>query len=147
MRTLLRLLPYFKDYRWLMLASYIAVIGNAFFNLAVPRLIGIAVDNGVAKQDVSQLVLLSVGIVVASGLRGLCAFGQNYLGETAAQGGSYQLRRALYVHILRGDAYEQVESSEQLPGIDLALLVSFLDHPTAMQAVRAYRDALRAAAK
>jgi ATP-binding cassette subfamily B multidrug efflux pump len=99
MRTLLRLLPYFKEYRWLMIASYVAVIGNAFFNLAVPRLIGIAVDNGVARQDVSQLVLLSIGIVVASGLRGLCAFGQNYLGETAAQGGSYQLRRALYVHI------------------------------------------------
>ena len=99
MKTLLRLLPYFKDYRWLMAASYVAVIGNAFFNLAVPRLIGIAVDNGVTRQDVSQLVLLSVGIVVASGLRGLCAFGQNYLGETAAQGGSYQLRRALYVHI------------------------------------------------
>jgi ATP-binding cassette subfamily B multidrug efflux pump len=99
MKTLQRVLPYYKDYRWLMIASYVAVVGNAFFNLAVPRLIGIAVDNGVARQDVSQLVWLSVGIVVASGLRGLCAFGQNYLGETAAQGGSYQLRRALYVHI------------------------------------------------
>jgi ATP-binding cassette subfamily B multidrug efflux pump len=99
MKTLGRLLPYFKDYRWLMIASYIAVIGNSFFNLAVPRLIGIAVDNGVARQDVGQLVWLSVGIVVASGLRGLCAFAQNYLGESAAQGGSYQLRRALYVHI------------------------------------------------
>jgi Uma2 family endonuclease len=50
----------------------------------------------------------------------------------------------LYVHVLRGSAYEQVEHSEQLPGIDLALLVSFLDRPTAMQAIRAYRDALRA---
>jgi Uma2 family endonuclease len=48
----------------------------------------------------------------------------------------------LSVHVLRGAAYEQVEHSEQLPGIDLNLLVSFLDHPTAMQAVRAYRLAL-----
>ena len=32
-------------------------------------------------------------------LRGLCAFAQNYLGESAAQGGSYQLRRALYAHV------------------------------------------------
>ena len=30
---------------------------------------------------------------------GLFAFGQNYLGEPAAQGGSYKLRRALYAHI------------------------------------------------
>jgi ABC-type multidrug transport system fused ATPase/permease subunit len=56
MSTLLRVLPYFKSYRWFMVAGYIAVIGNAFFNLAVPRLIGIAVDDGAAKQDVGQLV-------------------------------------------------------------------------------------------
>ncbi len=51
----------------------------------------------------------------------------------------------LDVHVLRGDGYEPGEQSEQLAGIDIALLASFLDHPTAMQAVRAYRDALRAA--
>ncbi len=99
MKTLIRVLPYFKEYRLLLALGYVAVIGNAFFNLAVPRLIGIAVDDGVANRDVNQLVVLSVLIVLASALRGLCAFGQNYLGETAAQGGSYKLRRALYTHI------------------------------------------------
>jgi ABC-type multidrug transport system fused ATPase/permease subunit len=99
MKTLLRVLPYFKEYRLLLVAGYVAVIGNAFFNLAVPKLIGDAVDNGVANRDVGQLVVLSGLIVLASALRGLCAFGQNYLGETAAQGGSYKLRRALYAHI------------------------------------------------
>ncbi len=99
MKTLLRVLPYFKEYRLLLLAGYVAVIGNAFFNLAVPRLIGIAVDDGVTNRDVNQLIVLSALIVLASALRGLCAFGQNYLGETAAQGGSYKLRRALYTHI------------------------------------------------
>lgn len=49
----------------------------------------------------------------------------------------------LYVHVLRGSAYEQVDRSEQLPGIDLALLASFLDYPTVIQAVKAYRAALR----
>lgn len=48
----------------------------------------------------------------------------------------------LYVHVLRGESYVQAERSEQLPGIDLNLLASFLDRPTAMQAVRAYRNAL-----
>jgi ABC-type multidrug transport system fused ATPase/permease subunit len=114
--TLLRILPYFKDYRWFMVAGYIAVIGNAFFNLAVPRLIGVAVDEGIGKQDVGQLIFLSVMIVVASGLRGLFAFGQNYLGETAAQGGSYQLRRALYVHIqqLSFSFHDQAQTGDLL---------------------------------
>jgi ABC-type multidrug transport system fused ATPase/permease subunit len=114
--TLLRILPYFKDYRWFMVAGYIAVIGNAFFNLAVPRLIGIAVDDGAAKQNVNQLVMLSALIVGASALRGLCAFGQNYLGETAAQGGSYQLRRALYIHIqqLSFSFHDQAQTGDLL---------------------------------
>src|SRR5207237_10465725 len=76
-KTLQRILPYYKNYRWLMIASYIAVVANAFFNLVVPQLIGRAVDQGVSQQDISLLVVLSVGIVVASGLRGLAAFAQN----------------------------------------------------------------------
>jgi len=116
MKTLLRVLPYFKEYRLLLLAGYIAVIGNAFFNLAVPRLIGIAVDEGVANRDVTQLVVLSALIVLASALRGLCAFGQNYLGETAAQGGSYKLRRALYTHIqqLSFSFHDQAQTGDLL---------------------------------
>jgi ATP-binding cassette subfamily B protein len=116
MKTLLRVAPYFKKYRWLLVAGYVAVIGNAVFNLAVPKLIGVAVDEGVARQDVSQLIVLSVMIVVASALRGLCAFAQNYLGETAAQGGSYELRRALYAHVqqLSFSFHDQAQTGDLL---------------------------------
>jgi ATP-binding cassette subfamily B protein len=99
MNTLLRVLPYYKNYRLLMIGGYVAVIGSVFFNLLVPDLIGRAVDDGVATQDVKALVLYSIGIIVASALRGLFAFLQNYLGETSAQGGSYELRRALFSHV------------------------------------------------
>jgi ABC-type multidrug transport system fused ATPase/permease subunit len=115
-KTLLRVLPYFKPYTLLMVGGYIAVIGNALFNLAVPRLIGVAVDEGVGRRDVSQLIFLSVLIVAASALRGLAAFAQNYLGESAAQGGSYQLRRALYAHIqqLSFSFHDQAQTGDLL---------------------------------
>jgi ATP-binding cassette subfamily B protein len=116
MSTLLRVAPFFKQYKWLLIAGYIAVIGNAFFNLMVPGLIGRAVDEGVVTQDVAKLVELSVLIVIASVLRGLCAFGQNYLGESAAQGGSYQLRRALYAHVqqLSFSFHDQAQTGDLL---------------------------------
>ena len=116
MKTLLRVAPYFKKYRLLLVAGYIAVIGNALFNLAVPSLIGVAVDEGVVKQDVQQLIFLSVLIVIASALRGLCAFAQNYLGESAAQGGSYQMRRALYAHVqqLSFSFHDQAQTGDLL---------------------------------
>jgi Uma2 family endonuclease len=46
------------------------------------------------------------------------------------------------IHALRDREYEQVQACSQLPGVDVRLLGSFLDHPTALQAVRAYRKAL-----
>jgi Uma2 family endonuclease len=51
----------------------------------------------------------------------------------------------IHVHVLRGIQYEAVPASEALPGIDLEQLVSFLDRPTASQAIRDYRAALRGA--
>jgi ATP-binding cassette subfamily B protein len=116
MKTLLRVLPYYRNYRWLMALGYLAVVGNAFFNLMVPWLIGVGVDRGVVRQDSAQLIVVSVLIVIASALRGLCAFAQNYLGETAAQGGSYELRRAMYAHVqqLSFSFHDQAQTGDLL---------------------------------
>jgi Uma2 family endonuclease len=46
------------------------------------------------------------------------------------------------VHVLRGDGYEESPASEVLPSIDLGELASFLDRPTASQAIREYRKRL-----
>jgi len=43
---------------------------------------------------------------------------------------------------LRGEEYETLSKSELLPDLDLDLLLSFLDRPTAYDAIRDYRDAL-----
>ena len=49
----------------------------------------------------------------------------------------------MQVHLLRGAHYRPAAASEALPGIDLDQLSSFLDRPTASQAIRDYRAALR----
>jgi Uma2 family endonuclease len=54
----------------------------------------------------------------------------------------YWRRGRLTAHVLREGGYEEVAQSEVLPGIDLVQLASFLDRPTASQAIRAYRAAL-----
>jgi Uma2 family endonuclease len=47
------------------------------------------------------------------------------------------------VHVLRGGRYESAARSALFPDLDLDLLCSFFDRPTALQAVRAFREALR----
>ena len=57
----------------------------------------------------------------------------------------YWRRDRIQPYVLRGERYEAVERSEALPGIDLAELASFIDRPTTSQAIRDYREAIRAA--
>jgi Uma2 family endonuclease len=49
----------------------------------------------------------------------------------------------IQVHVLRGGLYESAARSALFPELDVELLASFLDRPTALQAVRAFREALR----
>jgi len=51
---------------------------------------------------------------------------------------------AIQIHVLVGGGYEPKTRSMALPELDLQLLLSFLDHPTATQAVKAFRAALSA---
>ena len=47
------------------------------------------------------------------------------------------------VHVLRQQRYELVEKSALFPDLDVPLFASFLDRPTALQAVKAFRESLR----
>ncbi len=55
----------------------------------------------------------------------------------------YWKRGKLTPHVLRARGYEELAASEALPGLDLALMMSFLDRPTASQAIREFQAALR----
>lgn len=51
----------------------------------------------------------------------------------------------LAVYLLSGDRYAQVAESHLLPGLDLGMVCSLLDRPTAMDAVLELRERLREA--
>jgi len=51
------------------------------------------------------------------------------------------------VHVLGQDGYAEAAQSRVFPELELALMSSFFDRPTALQAVRAYRDALKSPAR
>ena len=54
-------------------------------------------------------------------------------------------RGKLSAHVLSGAAYQEVQTSHVLPGIDLTELASYLDRTPVSQAIREYQAALRAA--
>lgn len=54
----------------------------------------------------------------------------------------YWRKGRIGVHALRGDAYEEISRSELVPEMDFDQLLSFLDRPTAYDAIQDYRAAL-----
>jgi Uma2 family endonuclease len=53
---------------------------------------------------------------------------------------------ALSIHALRGEQYEPISESEQLPGVDLGQLLRYIEIRPVSRAVREYQEALRARA-
>ncbi|MCW8139907.1 MAG: Uma2 family endonuclease [Planctomycetota bacterium] len=56
----------------------------------------------------------------------------------------YWKKGRLTPHALRGEHYQEITRSELVPDLDLELLVSFLDRPTAYDAIQDFRKALAA---
>lgn len=55
----------------------------------------------------------------------------------------YWREGAIEVYLLRDDGDQRSDRSACFPQLDVPLLASFLNHPTSLQAVRAFRDALK----
>ncbi|MBI4233438.1 MAG: ABC transporter ATP-binding protein, partial [Chloroflexi bacterium] len=96
MRILLRLTALAWRYRSRLLAAYVCVLAATGFSLAVPRLLGSAVDQALTSGELRRLVALALAVLAASALRGLFSYGQSYLGEWISQRVAYDLRNALY---------------------------------------------------
>lgn len=102
MRVLWRIAKYPLRYKRLMFLAYLSVISVTIFSLAIPRILGGAIDIVLASDgDGSKLGLLSLAILTFSIFRGAGAFGQQYFGEAIAHRVAYDLRNAFYDHLQR----------------------------------------------
>ena len=101
MYILLRLVRFALKYKVRLGFAYLSVLAVTIFALAVPRLLGIAVDEVVGSGDFNQLVYLALAILAINSLRGIAAFGQQYLAESTAHMVAYAIRNAYYDHLQR----------------------------------------------
>jgi ATP-binding cassette subfamily B protein len=94
-RILRSLLPYWPQ----VLLAYFCLAATVAFTLAVPYLLKVVIDVGIATADQRFLVGAGLAIVLVSALRGVAGFGQSYLGEAISQRVARDLRNALYDRI------------------------------------------------
>ncbi|MBI4297370.1 MAG: ABC transporter ATP-binding protein [Chloroflexi bacterium] len=101
MRILLRLAAYTLKYKKQLVLTYVCLLVATLFSLAVPRLMGFAIDAALSRGSRTYLFVLAGAILGLSLFRGLFYYGQSYLSEFVAQRVAYDLRNAFYDHLQR----------------------------------------------
>jgi ATP-binding cassette subfamily B multidrug efflux pump len=99
--AILRALGYLRSYRAETAGATVALLLVSAANLSAPRLLGVAIDRGLARHDARVVALAVAGLVAVAVGRGLFNFAQGYLAERASQGVAFDLRDGLFAHTQR----------------------------------------------
>lgn len=103
--TILRITRMCFRYPWRAGLAFAATVPAVLMQLAVPVILGRAVDSTLAmggdSPDVRALVLIALTLLAVSVLRGLFTLVQNYAAESVGHALAQDLRNAIYDKILR----------------------------------------------
>jgi ATP-binding cassette subfamily B protein len=101
MAVLLRLAGYAWRYRWQLNLAYLSLIFSTLLALAIPRLLGTAIDHALEGGGIGRLLLLAFLVLAISLVRGLLSYGQSYLAEAVSQRVAYDLRNRFFEKLQR----------------------------------------------
>lgn len=96
-----RLLGYLKPYRQRVILAVVLLIGTTLTPIAIPRIIGYAVDVPLAQKDTRGLAIVAWGIVLFYLVRVVISFALNYLVNWLGQRIVFDLRYHSYRHLNR----------------------------------------------
>ena len=112
--TFVRLLGYMRRHSLATsLAIMSALIGSGLA-LVTPWLVMVIIDDVIPSSELNLLLVLSLGVVGISGLRGLFSFINRYAAGLAGQRVIFDLRNELYAHLqeMSYSFYDQTETGQ-----------------------------------
>ena len=96
-----RVFGYSYPYRWQIVGMLLLILVNTGLTLLTPLILRLLIDTTIPEGDVSQLILLSLGLLLIPSLGGVISVGQRRLNASVGEGVIYDLRVALYAHLQR----------------------------------------------
>ena len=115
MRTLLKLMVFTRKYWMWLLLAFTCLLATTALSLAVPWILREVIDGVLSQGERSFLILAAVAVIGISALRGISAYGYNYISEVAAQKTAYDIRNAIYDRLQRlSFAYHDHSQTGQL---------------------------------
>jgi ATP-binding cassette subfamily B protein len=100
-RTFFRLLGFLSPYRWSLAVSIVLAVGAQACAMVIPLLVAAVIDGAIPDEDGKQLALLIGFVVLAGLLKALFLVGRRLIAGRQALGVDYDLRNALYGHLLK----------------------------------------------
>lgn len=96
MHTLSRLIAYGFRHRIYLSGAFLTMIAATVSAMAIPYMLGGAIDEAIGNGTRSTLIFISLGIILVSVLRGILSFGQSYLAEALSQKVTFDLREDFF---------------------------------------------------
>ena len=97
MDILVRILSIALENKWRLIAGYVSMILSVLATLAIPKVLGLAVDEMLSTfVDRQTLLWMAILLFVLCLLRGLFDYGRIYCTDTLSQMVTYKLRNLLY---------------------------------------------------
>src|SRR5262245_56102726 len=92
---------FLRPYRWSLTVSIVLAAGSQVAALTTHWLTADVIDHAIPDQDSQKLALLVALVVLAGLVKALLLVGRRFIAGRQALGVDYDLRNALYGHLLR----------------------------------------------
>jgi ATP-binding cassette subfamily B multidrug efflux pump len=99
MRSLRRIAPFVRPYRWQALLLLLTVILPVVMELTVPRLLQYVIDQGIRAGDMNAIIQGTLVMLGAALLGAVATLGQGVFRAWISQGLAFDMRQALFAHI------------------------------------------------
>ena len=92
---------YGLSYRWRLTVAMLVMLGAVASSMAIPRLLGTAIDSALSDGVRADLAILA-GVIIGLGLiRGLTGYFQSYLSEGVSQRAAFDIRNEFFEKLQR----------------------------------------------
>ena len=99
MNDLWRALRYLRKYWGTTLGAFLSLLIVTATNLFSPQLLRLVIDQGISAQNLSVILLTSLGLLGVAIVRDSFTFTQGYWSERASQGAAYDMRNAIFTRL------------------------------------------------
>ncbi len=100
MEDIRQFIRYFSPYRWHIAAGILFIFGSMSFGLAMPLLVGWAIDDMGANVTWNKVIFYPLAILGANLISGIFLFWQRRLLINASRHMEYDIRRDYYAHLV-----------------------------------------------